>query len=232
MAFEFNNYRLRSISFSDLLTQAELDIALRHAQLKEYRKGQVLFSEGTSSKGIYILRKGKVKIYNSNADGKQSIIYIYQKAEFFGYRPILAGESHPVTAAALNQVVLTFIPKRVFEILIDNSPVFARKLLTCMASEFNVWIHKIAVFTQFSVKKRVALALMVLSNHKGNSISRRSLPVSLSIGREDLAGYVGTAKESLVRTLKVLKEKGIIMATGKKITILDFNTLTRELDHH
>jgi CRP-like cAMP-binding protein len=229
MAFNFEHYRLRSVSFTSMLTPKEAAFVNAHAVTREYRKGQLLFREGTFSRGIYILRKGRVKIHHCNTDGKLSIIYIYQKPDFFGYRPLLADEPHPVTATAMENVSLTFIPKRIFDSLLERSHTFTKKLLTSLASEFTVWTHKIAVFSQFPVRKRVALALLILSNIESlGQIKARQ--ASLQIGRDDFAGFVGTAKETLVRTLRHFKEQGTIATAGKRIIILNAAALAEELN--
>ncbi len=224
MEFNFEKYQLRSLSFFELLTPEEGRYARQKSTRMEFKRGQVIIREGTYSKGIYIIRKGKVKIHNSNHEGKESIIYIYRKGEFFGYRPMVAEELNPVSTTAMDQVVATFIPKQVFFELLDESPHFARKLLSSTTSEFTVWINKITLFSQHAVKERVAMALIILSKVYQNGDGKRSKAV-INIGRDDLAAYIGTAKETVVRMLRVFKDQGIISSRGTKIKVLKQSVL-------
>jgi CRP-like cAMP-binding protein len=229
MEFDLRHYRLNPLSFSELLSEEEYRLAYSHSTEIQLKRGQLLFKEGSFPKGIYIIQKGKVKIYNTNEEGRLTIIYIYQKSEFFGYRPMLAGERHPVSAAALDNTVITFIPKRVFELLVESSVTLPRRLLSSIASEFTVWIHKLAVFSQYSVKSKVALTLLVIGNY-GKGGSRRRNKISISVARADLAAYAGTALETFVRMLKVFKNQGIVKAAGRQITVTDCDALLEQLN--
>jgi len=225
MEFNFENYQLKSISFFEMLNPKEVEMARMHSERIEFKKGQVLIKEGNYSKGIYIVKKGKVKIHRTSGEGKESIIYIYRKSEFFGYRPLIASEPNPVTATALDNVVVTFIPKAVFENLLEESQTLAKKLLINVTSEFTVWINKISLFSQYAVKDRVAMSLLILSKVYQNE-KQEGAKVTMNIPRDDLAAYVGTAKETVVRALRIFKDEGIISSNGTKITIIKHKVLS------
>ena len=171
MAIDINKYHLKSHSLFDYLNKNE--IVKSRLRRIEYKKGQVLFKENSYSKGVYVIKKGKIKIYQTNTEGKQSIVYIYKKGDYFGYRPLLGDEPHPVSAAAIDNTVVSFIPKQVFLDLLQHSPLLAQKLLISLSQEFSVRINKMTVFSQYSVKKRVALSLLILSKiyYKENQLS-------------------------------------------------------------
>lgn len=224
MEFNIDKYHLKSTSIFDFLTPEESFTLKSKMIRKEYAKGEFLFKEKSFSKGVYIVRKGKVKIFQTNSDGKQSIVYIYKKGDYFGYRPILAEEPHPASAVAMDQVVVSFISKEVFTSILNKSPQLARKLLTILSKEFSVWINKMTVFSQYGVKERVALSLLILNKvyqRKDENIKA----VNISINRDDFAGFVGTAKETLVRMLRTFKDQKIIITKGTKIIIQKHKTL-------
>lgn len=210
-------YYLKSFSFFELLSPQESLYIENNTVLREYKKGQSLFKEGSLSKGVYILRKGKVKLFRTDSEGRERILYIYKRGEYFGYRPLLGEEPHPVSATAIDNVTVTFIPREVFLHLLENSEAIARKLLVNLAKEFSVWINKMTDFSQHTVKERVAVSLLIL-NKIYNSPDSKELVIPIS--REDFAGFVGTAKESLVRMLRIFKDDGIITTKGSKIILL------------
>lgn len=219
---EYNNienYHLKSSSLFDFLTNDEAKLVKSKMIRKEFLKEEYLFKERSFSRGIYIVRKGKVKIFQTNNEGKQSIVYIYKKGDYFGYRPILANEPHPVSAVAMDNVVVSFIPKELFVSLIAKSTSLATELLHTLSKEFSVWINKMTVFSQYGVKERVALSLLIL-NKVYQLQEEKSKPVLIAINREDFAGFVGTAKETLVRMLRTFKDEKIITTKGTKIVIL------------
>lgn len=214
---DVENYHLKSSSFFDALSTTEAMVVKSKLQRLELKKGQVLFREGSHSKGIYIVRKGKIKIYKTNAMGNESIIYIYAKGDYFGYRPLLASEPQPVSAVAMDNVVISFLPKEHFLDIFNRSDTLARRIVLTLTREFSVWINKMTVFTEYSVRERVALSLMILSRVYQKKNEKR---VTISINRDDFASFVGTAKESLVRTLRHFKDEGIIATLNTKIVVL------------
>lgn len=200
-------------------------------QRLEIKKNKIIYREGSYSKGAYILRKGKIKIYQTNKEGKEQIAYIYRKGEIMGYRPLLCEEPHPVSAAALEDCVISFIPKQLFLNALDESPVLARRLLNNLSHEFTVWINKLTLFAQQPVKERIALSLLII-NEKYKKDSKSIQPVVINLSREDLANYVGTTTETLVRILRYLKDENIITANGRKITILKPKELEKIADFY
>ncbi|MDP2387754.1 MAG: Crp/Fnr family transcriptional regulator [Bacteroidota bacterium] len=218
MDFSIEKYHLKSSSLFDFLTPEETQLVKGKMVRKEFLKGECLFKEKSYSKGIYIIRKGKVKIFQTNAEGKQSIVYIYKKGDYFGYRPLLANEPNPVSAVALDNTIVSFIPSDLFSNLLSRSSHLARNLLIVLSKEFSVWINKMTIFSQYGVKERVALSLLILNNVYQKKEEEKN--VAISINREDFAGFVGTAKETLVRMLRTFKDEKIITSKGTKIIIL------------
>jgi CRP-like cAMP-binding protein len=218
MEIDINKFHLKSFSIFEYLDSKDSAFIKNKMIRKEFEKQDVILKENSFPKGVYIVKKGKIKIFQTNSDGKQSIVYIYKKGDFFGYRPILANELSPVTASAMEDSVVYFIPKEPFLQVLEKSNKLAKKLLINLSEEFTVWINKVTIFSQYSVKNRVALSLLIL-----NQIYKRSddetKTVFISINRDDLAGFVGTAKETLVRSLRILKDQGIITTRGTKIIV-------------
>jgi CRP-like cAMP-binding protein len=229
MNLNIDQYHLKSHSFYDFLNEDEKEFVNRSSRRLEFKEKQVLFREGSHSKGVYIVKKGKVKIFKSNPDGKESIVYIYKKGDYFGYRPLLANEPHPASAVAIDNVVVTFVPVSIFNELIERSPAFTKKLLTGLSREFSVWINKVSVFSHHTVKERVALSLLILDRvykRDNNKVT------TISLNRDDFAGYVGTAKETLVRMLRVFKDEKIIETRSTKITVLRPKALEKFLGNY
>lgn len=196
----------------------------------ELPKGKLIYKEGNFSKGAYILRKGKIKIYQTNKEGKEQLVYIYRKGEIMGYRPLLCEEPHPVSASALEDCVISFIPKKHFLHALSESPILNRRLLTNLSHEFTVWVNKISIFAQQPVKERVAISLLILNEKYRNT--EKGGPVTINLSREDIANYVGTTIETLVRILRYFKDEKIIETKGRKIVILNPKQLEKIADFY
>ncbi|MEW6468664.1 MAG: Crp/Fnr family transcriptional regulator [Bacteroidota bacterium] len=219
MAFEIEKYRFKTESILDGLPSGEFRLLKDQMTRVEVKKGKVIYKEGFYSKGVYILRKGKVKISQLSKDGDEQIAYIYKKGEIMGYRPLLCNTVHPVTATALDECVLSFIPQQYFLRVLDHSLVLSRRLLTNLAYEFSVWINTMSVLAQQPVKERVALVLLIL-NEKYKRKGKEHLPAAISLSRQDMASYARTTIETLARMLRYFKDEKIIRTEGWKIIIL------------
>ncbi|HTL82754.1 MAG TPA: Crp/Fnr family transcriptional regulator [Bacteroidia bacterium] len=219
MAFSIDKYHFNSESIIENLPDAELRLLKGAMKEIEAKKNKILFREGTFPKGVYILKKGKVKIYKTNKEGKQAVIYIFRKGEIFGYRPLLCNEAHPASGAALEDCRISFIDKKNFSLLLDQCPVLVRKLLVNLSHEFSVLVNQVMIFSQQPVRERVALTLRIL-NEKFRGDSKIIFPVTVNLSREDIAHYAGTSVETLVRVLRQFKDDEIIRTQGRKIIIL------------
>lgn len=229
MSFNIEKYHLKSSSLFDSLSPEESKLIKRDMLRKEFLKGECLFKEQSFSKGIYIIKKGKVKIFQTNSEGKEGIVYIYKKGDYFGYRPLLAEEPHPVSAVAMDNVVVSFVPKEYFLKVFSTSPALAKEITINLSKEFSVWVNKMTIFSQHSVKDRVALSLLIL--HKVYQKNENSKNVLIAINRDDFAGFVGTAKETLVRMLRIFKDEKIITTKGTKIVILKHRVLLNMMEN-
>ena len=183
---------------------------------RKIKANKIIYREGAVPKGIYILKRGKVKIYQTNQDGRRQIMYIYTTGELFGFRPIICNEMHPVTAAALEECSYDFIPREYFLQCLKESFELCRLLLESLSHEFSVWVNNISVFAQFPVKSRIALGLLVLKE----KYKTKGKDNEVNLSRTDLASYVGTVKESAVRVLQEFKKQKIVETNGRKIKIL------------
>jgi CRP-like cAMP-binding protein len=216
MVFELNKFYFANTEVFESISPGDKLELEKNIVKRKIKAGKIIYREGTLPKGIYLLKKGKVKIYQTNQDGRKQIMYIYTQGEIFGYRPLLCGETHPVTAAALEECSYDFIPAAFFMNFLSHSPALSHQLLISLSHEFSVWVNNISVFAQYPVKSRVALGLLVL--REKYKIKGKGGEINLS--RVDLASYVGSVKESVVRVLQEFKKQKYIETHGRKIRIL------------
>jgi CRP-like cAMP-binding protein len=219
----FFNYRpvLESLPGSDLKMFKE------HLRLQKIRKGTELFHEGNYPTGVYILKRGKVKIYQNSPDGGEQIIYIYGPGEMFGYRPLLCGEHHPASAMTIEECGIYFLSARNFFSVLKGSAALSNILLKNLSFEFTVLVNRIAAFSQRSAKERLALSLLILQErYRKQGVAHPEIQLS----RSDLAAFVGTTVETVARLLTKLKGEKIIRVNGRRIVVLHNDRLVRLME--
>jgi CRP-like cAMP-binding protein len=218
--FIFNNQYL----FEEL-PPYDKEMLQKVMQVKNYRKNEAIFTEGTIPSGIFFLKEGKVKKYKVDNDGREQIIYIYNAGEFFGYSAILSSDSYGDTTQAIESSVIAFISKEDFLNILDHSEVFSKLLLKSLSHEFSVMANLMTVLSQRTVRERVALSLLILHKKYKSDILGDTIYITLS--RTDLANMVGTANETLARILHDFREDHLIVMEGRKIHLKDLARLTR-----
>lgn len=184
-----------------------------------YKKQQPLFIEGSLPRGVYCLNQGKVKVFTRGDEGKEHIIHIAREGEIIGFRAMLSGESYRVNATTLEESNICFIGKEDFLSMMDTNPTLRRGILKELSKELGDRAVFITNMAQKSVRERLAFSLLLLQDVYGSE------PINLS--REDMANFVGTATETLIRLLKDFKEEGILAINTRKIVILNRNALLR-----
>lgn len=192
---------------------------------KRLKKGRVLYRQNSIPRGVFMIRKGKVKIYQSNKDGRDQIMYIYTTGDWLGYRPLLGQDRHPVSAMTLEESSVSYIPSTIFLEILAESPELSQQLLISLSREFSVWVNNITVFAQKQVRSRVALGLLLLQQKYSDAMGSE-----INLSRDDFASYVGTVKETLVRVLQEFKKRGWVESRGRKIWVLDADALLRVAD--
>lgn len=191
---------------------------------KTYKKKDEIFSEGTHPNGIYFIDKGKVKTFKINEDGKEYITGIYTAGDFIGYTAILEDRNFSESAAALEESEVCLINRNDYVHLLYSNREVANKFIKLLTGNLVEKEERLLSLAYNSVRKRVAEALIML--HERNSGSADD-PDLIHISREDLSNVVGTATESLIRTLSDFKDEGLIELKAGQVRINDI----RKLEH-
>ena len=213
----FQKYHFGSDTLWDNLSNDLKQQLLESIRLLNFRKNQIVFQENGTPTGIYFLKEGKVKKYKQGLNGKEQIFYIASKGELLGYHALLSQEYYPDSSETLEASEIGFIPKDVFMKIYNSSNELKEQIAKIMGHEYGVLINHITIMAQYNVRERLAITLLLLKDKFKKEISQ---PAEIVLSREDLANYVGTARENLIRLLNELKTDKIIKTKGRTIFIL------------
>lgn len=187
-----------------------------------YKKKQKIYSEGNRPTSLYYVQKGKVKTFKTNDSGKDLVIGLYNKNEFFGHIALLEQTNYQETAIAMEDTELAEIPKEDFELLINNNREVSRKFIQLLTKNISEKEEQLIAMAYNSLRKKVADALIKL-NKKYNIGNDEKFQINIT--RESLASIAGTATESLIRTLGDFKNENLISINESVITILNVKKL-------
>lgn len=197
---------------SEARGQRELTKLSEDREIQRFRKKDFIYEEGQYAKRLYFIASGKVKTFKTNDVGKEYIIKIHKAGEFLGYQALIKEDKYHESASALEETELSLIPKEDFFALLYNNRDFSARFIKMLADNMEDQEEQLLSLAYNSIRKRVAESLLVLQE--------RFAKDGISILRDDLASMVGTAKESVIRTLTDFKNEGLIKIEGGTITIL------------
>jgi CRP/FNR family transcriptional regulator, polysaccharide utilization system transcription regulator len=190
---------------------------------RRFKKKENLFSEGQYPAGVYHVRKGMVKTFVTNGDGKELITGIHKEGDFIGFISLLEEKPCRESAQALEETEAVLIPRDDFNNLIYNSREVSRTFIGMLSGRILEKEEQLLRLAYNSVRKRVAEALSMLYDR----YRKDSPDVRFSISREDLANIVGTATESAIRTLADFREEGLIEIQKGEISVLSIEKLRK-----
>lgn len=222
------NARFKSIFCR--LSDDEVIVLNSKKECGQYKKGDTIFSEGTSAHGIYCMNSGKVKITQIGEEGKEQILHLAGEGDVLGYRSVLSGEPYSVSAVALEDSSICHIPKSMFQQMIESDNHLALEIIKILSDDLKVAERNITEIAQKPVKERIAEALLFIKETYGYEEDNQTLNASLT--REEIANIVGTATETTIRVLSELKKNNILELKGRKIKILDLQGLVHVANIH
>ena len=218
---------VRELSSLKALNKDEL---LRIAECKTSRtikKGEPIFEEGDTVNGVYCVTSGICKMSKLSANGKDQIVKLIKAGELLGQRSMISDEPANLSAVALEDMEVCFIPKTEILNFFDTNNQFSMNLMKTICGDLKETSDHLVSISQKTVKERLAETLIYLQDNFGKNTDG-SLHIQLS--REELAGMIGTATESCIRLLSDFNKLGLIELSGKKIILKDIAKLKRIAD--
>jgi len=189
---------------------------------KIVKKGESIFEEGEKLNGVFCVRSGVSKLSKLSANGKDQIVKLATKGQVLGQRSVISEEVSNLSAKAVEDMEVCFIPKEEIVHTLNTNPNFAVEVLRHMAHDLKEADDVIVNMSQKTVKQRVAEAFLYMKKNFGTDDKGFLL---LTLSREDIASVVGTATESCIRIISEFKKEKYIKTSGKQIGIINEKAL-------
>lgn len=194
----------------------ELKNFIAERKIRQVKKKQIIFYEGDTVNGIYLVISGKVKTFKVAEDGRELLTGLYSTDEYFGTAALLAGENYGDTAEAVENTSICLLPKESMDRLLNKYPDVAGRFIKILANNILEKEEQLLQLAYHSVRKRMAEVIIRLKNTNGSEDSD-----TLDISRDNLAAMAGVATETVSRMLGDFKDEGLIERKGSLITILN-----------
>ena len=170
-----------------------------------FEKGETIYQVGQHSDSLYIVRKGKIRIYRLSESGREQLLRILKPGDFTGELALFRHSVHESFAEAMEETDVCVITRNDLQRFLLKYPSIALQILTEFANRLDESERRTARVANERVENRIALYLAeCVKNSKG------SLEVTLPMSRKDLASYLGTTPETVSRKLTELEMQGYI----------------------
>jgi len=179
---------------------------------RKYTKGDFIFQEDTVPCFHYQLMDGEVKMFSTNAEGKELIQGIFTAGQSFGEPPLLLGKVYPSTAQANKDSVVVKIRKEHFLNILNDYPIFFEQFMYTFAERIYNKAKAAQVWVQQTPEEKI---LRFLKNNKSNPNDCPNEPLSYT--RQQIADFTGLRVETVIRTLTRMSKDGKVKIIAHKL---------------
>ena len=189
-----------------------------------FKKGETIFKEGQRMDNMYMVDKGRVKVYANYSKDVEVVIRFATDGQTLGHRGLGDDNIFPVTAEALTETTVNILPLSVFNDLLKNNYEFCYYFMLFFAEELRRTERRKKNLLKMTVKQRVAGAIKLNAEAFGFEKDDPTL-LSYTASRKDISSLANTTYESTVRSLSELQSDKILKIEGKKIRVVDQDKL-------
>lgn len=201
------------------LEKEQMDEIMKTVRSVSFSKGETIYRAGQRSDSLYIVNKGKIKIYRLSESGKEQLVRMLKPGDFTGELALFKETVHESFAEALEKTRVCLIKRSDLQKFLLKYPSISLRLLAEFADRLEQAEKQFSLVTE-KVETRLALFLAECMESEGQN------PFVLPMSKKDLASYLGTTPETLSRKLADLERQGYIRQKAhKKIEILDMEGL-------
>lgn len=197
-----------------------LSVIAQKATMRTYQKGQLIHKPNDNSSELFIVHKGRIKIYYLSSDGKQQLVRFLEAGDFAGEMALFSATKHDSYAQATTTSEICMIYQSDIQDLLKEHPEISLHVLAELSKRLGESEKQTVAIATTSVNNRIAQYLIDLSNQQN------SLEINLPMSRRYLASFLGTTPETISRRLGEFEEAGWIKQQGQRnITIIDIEGL-------
>ena len=211
--------------FCDLPKQTVADLdTIKHASV--FPQGAVLFVEGQSPRGVYIICSGRVKLTTTSRDGKTLILRIAQAGEVLGLYGTVSGKPYELTAETLQPCQLDFVKRDDFLKFLQNHSdacLNAAQHLSQNCQSAYEMIRSLGLSHSVSEK----LARLLLEWAEDGDPTKDGIRIKVSLTHEEIAQLIGTSRETVTRVLSEFRDKKLANLHGSTLLIQNKEALER-----
>lgn len=218
---ETNEICVSLVPIFNHLEKEQMEEIMRVTYSALYKKGENIYRAGDQSDSLYIVSKGKVRIYRLSESGKEQLLRVLHPGDFTGELALFSEKIHEAYADAMEETSICILKRSDLQSLLLKYPSISIKVLVEFSNRLEQSEKQATRFATEKVETRIALYLAECVDADSHSKE-----IILPMSKKDLASYLGTTPETISRKLFELEDEGYIkQKTHKRIEILELDGL-------
>jgi CRP/FNR family transcriptional regulator len=205
------------------------DGATRVAQqltVHSYAARDLIVVEGEPCRGFSLVRAGRGRVFRTSTDGREQTLRLIAPGDTFGEVPVFDGGPNPASVEAIERSEIVLIPKQTLLALSAQYPAVSTAVLGHFARRLRSFTELVEQLSLQTVQNRIARYLYLLAREEG-TVTAEGTVVPRVITQQDLASLVGSVREVVSRTLRVMEEDEVVEIRRQEIVIRDLGALAR-----
>ncbi len=189
---------------------------------KHFKKNSVILMEDDSKNFMYVIFSGKIKVVRVNPDGKEQILVIRKRGDFFGEMTLLDGKSQPATIVAMEDAAVGLILKSDFEQYFMKDATVLKQLISLLCERLRESWAMLRLLALPDAESRVRAVLAHIGSIYGIK-DARGVMIPFKITHKEIADFAALTRETVSRLLARLTNSGEIEINGRKTIILKYS---------
>ena len=215
---------LRRVAFFAVLPTRELESLATHCGVRRLAKDEILFAEGDPCEGLFVVQSGAIKVFKVSENGREQVLGIDRAGSTVTELPLFDGGNFPASAAASEDSILLFLPKREFLGLCRRDSEVAFAVIRTLAWRFRYLTTLVEELSLKEVSNRLARFLRDRALRDGIR-TRRGIEFPLQETNQEIAAEIGTVRDLVSRNLRRFVDRGILRLELRRVIILDMGEL-------
>jgi CRP/FNR family cyclic AMP-dependent transcriptional regulator len=195
--------------------------------VRQFPRGTALFHQDQVADRALVVLSGYVKLSSIDDEGREVVLAIRGPGDLIGELGALDGRPRSATAISLDAVTALAVPATAFKAFLAAHPQAAFEIISMLSTRLRDADRKRVEFTAQDSLSRVAARVLELSERFGDPVED-GVRIELPISQEELAGWTGCSRDSVVKALQTMRGLGWIETQRKQITVRDLEALRRQ----
>ncbi len=222
---------LRAMPLFAELSEADLTTLAEELRVREYQRDEIIFRQGDPNREIYLVLKGKVRVYKISPGGEETTIAILSTNDVIGELAALDNQPRSATAKAIGPVTLLTLAQSRLLHYMQTMPGLALGMSRVLAAKLRWTAAYAESIAQFDAAGRLLHILLVFNERYGEMVEPGTrYRMNLALSQSDLASMVGARREWVNRILSDWRKRGLVDFDRGVITILDLPRVVAERD--